>query len=76
MERFGRSRASEGPPRLDVDFQVESYLAHQGDKFCLQYDPNSYLYISKAMDLFDLTSPMEGGDAPLSSVYAPALVYV
>jgi homoserine O-acetyltransferase len=74
LERFGRSRTADGPPRLDDDFQVESYLAHQGDKFCLQYDPNSYLYISKAMDLFDLTSPTHAGDSPLSRIYAPALV--
>ncbi|HCS17969.1 MAG TPA: homoserine O-acetyltransferase, partial [Erythrobacter sp.] len=73
QERFGRERSSEGTPRLDEDFQVESYLAHQGDKFCLQYDPNSYLYISKAMDLFDLESPLEG-DAPVSQIRCPALV--
>jgi len=74
LERFGRKRVSDGPPRLDEDFQVESYLAHQGDKFCLEYDPNSYLYISKAMDLFDLTNRTDGEDTLLSRIYAPALV--
>ena len=54
QERFGRKRAADDVPRLDEDFLVETYLAHQGEKFCLQYDANSYLYISKAMDLFDL----------------------
>lgn len=54
QQRFGRERIDE-VPTLDEDFQVESYLAYQGDKFCLQYDANSYLYISKAMDLFDVT---------------------
>jgi len=59
LERFGRRRTKDGEvPRLDEDFQVEGYLAYQGDKFCLQYDPNSYLYISKAMDLFDLSEPI------------------
>jgi homoserine O-acetyltransferase len=73
QERFGRERSDDEPPRLDEDFQVESYLAHQGDKFCLQYDPNSYLYISKAMDLFDLGTPLEK-DAPVSQIHCPTLV--
>jgi homoserine O-acetyltransferase len=33
---------------------IETYLDHAGEKFCLTYDPNSLLYVSKAMDLFDL----------------------
>ena len=82
MERFGRQRAKGEVPRLDEDFQVESYLAYQGDKFCLQYDPNSYLYISKAMDLFDISSESgnsvsSGRDGPsphLSAIEARTLV--
>lgn len=72
-ERFGRRRRSDGPPRLDEDFQVESYLAHQADKFCLQYDANSYLYISKAMDLYDLLEEDERG-VPVDRIRCPALV--
>jgi homoserine O-acetyltransferase len=73
QERFGRERGDDGPPRLDEDFQVERYLAYQGDKFCLQYDANSYLYISKAMDLFDLLE--DEGDGPLlEQIRCPALV--
>lgn len=55
--RFGRNRADESKtPALCPDFLVETYLDHAGEKFCLEYDANSLLYILKAMDLFDLGS--------------------
>ena len=55
--RFGRNRADDSrPPALCPDFLVETYLDHAGEKFCLEYDANSLLYVSKAMDLFDLSS--------------------
>lgn len=41
-------------PALCPDFLIETYLDHAGEKFCLEYDANSLLYVSKAMDLFDL----------------------
>ncbi|MCJ1338434.1 hypothetical protein MMC09_003722 [Bachmanniomyces sp. S44760] len=54
-QRFGRRRAdSSRPPALCPDFLIETYLDHAGEKFSLEYDPNSLLYVSKAMDLFDL----------------------
>ena len=54
-QRFGRRRADPSrPPALCPDFLIETYLDHAGEKWCLTYDPNSLLYISKAMDLFDL----------------------
>ncbi|KAF2400670.1 homoserine acetyltransferase [Trichodelitschia bisporula] len=53
--RFGRRRADASrPPALCPDFLIETYLDHAGEKWCLEYDPNSLLYVSKAMDLFDL----------------------
>jgi homoserine acetyltransferase len=54
-QRFGRRRADPSkPPALCPDFLIETYLDHAGEKFCLSYDANSLLYVSKAMDLFDL----------------------
>jgi homoserine acetyltransferase len=44
-------------PALCPDFLIETYLDHQGEEFCLKYDANSLIYISKAMDLFDMTLP-------------------
>ena len=55
-ERFGRERATSeidpGHP-FGIDFEVESYLAAQAEKFTGAFDANCYLYLSRAMDLFD-----------------------
>ena len=55
-QRFGvRKRADPSQkPALCPDFLIETYLDHAGEKWCLEFDPNSFLYISKGMDLFDL----------------------
>lgn len=57
QQRFGRERAhverKPGDP-FGIDFEVEAYLENHATKFTGQYDPNCYLYISRAMDLFDL----------------------
>lgn len=56
-QRFGRERISgEGDPETPLygDFAVESYLEAQANKFTGQFDPNCYLYLSRASDLFDL----------------------
>lgn len=62
-QRFGRERATAEPPRehpFGIDFEVESYLEAHANKFVGAFDPNCYLYLSRAMDLFDAAD--HGGD--------------
>ncbi|MGE0113363.1 MAG: homoserine O-acetyltransferase [Steroidobacteraceae bacterium] len=61
--RFGRERASaEHKPDdpFGIDFEIEAYLENHASKFVGQFDPNAYLYLSRAMDLFDLADHGQG----------------
>ena len=74
--RFGRKRRHSHEPmeHFDVEFEVESYLRYQGQAFVSRFDANTYLYLTKALDRFDLHGPDNSLDASLSAVSSRGLV--
>jgi len=54
-EKFGRKlRQEKAPFKFGADFEVEGYLRYRGDNFVKRFDANSYLYITKAIDYFNI----------------------
>ena len=62
-EKFGRrTRENKEPFKFSADFEVEGYLRYRGDSFVRRFDANSYLYITKALDLFNILNGHQIGD--------------
>ena len=75
--KFGRRKKTTATGEtytFDVQFEVESYLRHQGQAFINRFDANSYLYITRALDQFDLAHAYGSLEAAFAPVQAESLV--
>jgi len=77
--RFGRERTSgecESGDPFALDFEIEAYLEHHANKFTGQFDPNCYLYLSRASDLFDVADHGGSVEVALAKVQTPRIMVV
>ena len=77
-ERIGKENVLRSPVEMlsygfDADFQVESYLRHQGTSFVDRFDANSYLVIGKAMDLHDVARGRGSLESAMARIRVPNL---
>ncbi len=72
--KFGRERVSASRDLLSRSFEIESYLDYQGVKLVKRFDANTYLYLTKAMDDFDLSEGRGRLRAVLQKMTMPALI--
>lgn len=78
-QRFGRSRSNadeRDPQPFAPEFAVESYLAYQAQRFVTGFDPNCYLYLSRAMDWFDVADYGGSVAAGLARVQARSALVI
>ncbi|MBD3266738.1 homoserine O-acetyltransferase, partial [bacterium] len=75
-EKFGRKLQDRASVSFDLitDFQVESYLQYKGNTFTQRFDANAYLYLSKALDYFDLAEGFNSLEHALSQAEAKFLI--
>jgi len=78
QKKFGRELVNNDSGKdifsFDTNFQVESYLKYQGYKFTKRFDANSYLYLSRAMDLYDLSRDYPSLNESLTRISAKILL--
>ena len=78
-ERFDRRRVAperySGKP-FEVEFEIESYLDYNAKKFVYSFDANSYLYLSRAMDLFDVADHGGSVNAGLARIHAKRILLI
>ncbi|MFC1596251.1 homoserine O-acetyltransferase [Candidatus Margulisiibacteriota bacterium] len=67
-QKFGRDSRDRSIFDMDDSFEVEHYLDHQGYSFIKRFDANSYIYLSKAMDIFDLSRDFDSLEDALSKI--------
>ncbi len=76
QNKFARRFQNKEKPNFDfnIDFEVESYLEHQGRTFVDRYDANSYLYVTKAVDLYDTAQNFESLEKAFETTEAKFLI--
>jgi len=78
-EKFNRARVAPQSKVIDkfsIEFEVEKYLDYNAEKFVKVFDPNSYLYLSRAMDIFDVADHGGSVKAGLSKIHAKKALVV
>jgi homoserine O-acetyltransferase len=76
-DRFGRKRLNAKPEKpFEREFEVEAYLDAHADRFVGSFDPNSYLYLSRAMDWFDLSDHGGAVDIALARMQARRVLVI